>query len=136
MFLCVLPGAGTHANTYMMEVCSPLNYVNLISLLANTSAWSVDGRQFRIWAELLPPTEAYPKGDNCQIPPDDPRTRFNESSFFNMSLVGWSPEEQRLRNMPYWDYGAPSLCSCRSIGTIACSISMMRDGTDIVYYAL
>lgn len=75
--------AETHANTYLMEVCEAPNYVNLISLLANTTGWSVDGRQFRLWASLLPPTEAFPAGDACQMPPDDPRTTFNETSFFN-----------------------------------------------------
>ena len=38
---------------------------------------------FHVWVELLPPTEAFPKGDDCQPPLDDPRTPFNESSFFN-----------------------------------------------------
>ena len=56
---------------------------NLLSILGNTSDFLVDRRPFRVWVELLPPTEAFPKGDDCQPPLDDPRTPFNESSFFN-----------------------------------------------------
>ena len=56
------------------EVCAHGTYTNLISLLGNTSDFQVDKTQFRVWANLLPPTEGYPGGDPCVVPTDDPRT--------------------------------------------------------------
>ena len=35
--------------------------------------------------------EGNPSGDPCTAPPDDPRTSFNETAFFNMSLSGINP---------------------------------------------
>ena len=66
-----------------MKSLHPSSAANLLSILGNTSDFLVDRRPFRVWVELLPPTEAFPKGDDCQPPPDDPRTPYNESSFFN-----------------------------------------------------
>lgn len=96
----------THTNSHLFEVCQQRTYTNLISLLANSSNFAVDGMQFRVWSNLLPPTEAYPKGDVCQAPPDDPRTEFNETALFNMSFAAYSPEEKVMRTFAYWDYAA------------------------------
>jgi hypothetical protein len=92
----------THTNTHNWELCGSSQYTELIGFLEATKAFQVDGRQFRMWVELLPPTEAHPGGDACQPPPDDPRTPFNETSLFNMSTTGfWKGE---LVIFPYWDY--------------------------------
>lgn len=39
------------------------------------------GRMLLSWITLLPPTESI--ADGCTIPPDDPRTPFNETSLFD-----------------------------------------------------
>jgi hypothetical protein len=109
----------THTNTHLSEVCAHGTYTNLISLLGNTTGFQVDSKQFRVWANLLPPTEGYPKGDSCVVPTDDARTPFNETALFNMSLTAYSPEEKEIRTFPYWDYAAckptplcPTLARC------------------------
>ena len=71
-------------------VCYTTQYAQLISFLDATKSFQVDGRQFRVWAELLPPTEARPGGEHCEPPPDDPRTDFNETALMNQSFTGWS----------------------------------------------
>ena len=96
----------THTNSHLFTVCQQRTYTNLISLLANSSNFAVDGMQFRIWANLLPPTEAYPRGDVCQAPPDDPRTGFNETELFDANFTAYSPEEKEMRTFAYWDYAA------------------------------
>lgn len=99
--------AETHTNTFNVEVCEPFTYTNLLSILGNTSDFAIDRRQFRVWVELLPPTEAFPKGDDCQPPYDDPRTPFNESAYFNFSTTGTVPEGPSAGKtivFPYWDY--------------------------------
>jgi hypothetical protein len=68
----------THMNTHNFKVCSAGDYHALVQLLRDTGSFAVDGRQFRVWTELLPPTEASPSGDNCVVPPDSPITPFNE----------------------------------------------------------
>ena len=95
----------THTNTHNPAVCAADDWTQLITELIETKDFFVDGHQFRLWVELLPPTEAHPGGDDCQPPPDDPRTPFNETAIFNHSTTGF------LRNgtstvFPYWDYAA------------------------------
>ena len=79
----------THTNTHNPEVCAADDWTQLITELIETKDFFVDGHQFRLWVELLPPTEAHPGGDDCQPPPDDPRTPFNETSIFNYSTTGF-----------------------------------------------
>jgi hypothetical protein len=99
--------AETHTNSFNHELCEQSTYTNLLSILGNTTDFKVDRRQFRVWVELLPPTEAFPKGDNCQPPFDDPRTPFNESSYFNFSTSGVlseGPSAGQRITFAYWDY--------------------------------
>ena len=72
-------------------VCYTTQYTQLISFLESTRSFTVDGKQFRIWAELLPPSNfrAQPGGE-CEAPPDDPRTDFNETALINQSFTAWS----------------------------------------------
>ena len=62
------------------EVCHATDYEAIVKLLAATASFAVDGRQVRVWAELLPPTEAI--GDACVVPPDSKLTPFNETEIF------------------------------------------------------
>jgi hypothetical protein len=73
-------------------VCYSTQYTQLISFLESTRSFAVDGKQFRVWAELLPPSNfrARPEGEHCEAPPDDPRTYFNETALINQSFTGWS----------------------------------------------
>lgn len=70
----------TYTNTHNFELCHSHDYQSFITLLNATRGWAVAGRQFRMWAELLPPSEAI--GDKCQVPPDLPSTPFNETALF------------------------------------------------------
>eukprot|EP01050_Picozoa_sp_SAG11_P047238 SAG11_NODE_24631_length_370_cov_1.132841_1_plen_122_part_11 len=56
----------THTNTHNWELCSAPQYTALISFLEDTKSFQVDGTQFRVWVELLPPTEGHPGGDECR----------------------------------------------------------------------
>ena len=74
----------THTSSHNWELCVQDQYSQLISMLEDTAAFLVDGRQFRMWVELLPPTEAHPGGDECRVPSDDDRTSWNESAVNTM----------------------------------------------------
>ena len=80
------------ANSINWCVCYSTQYTQLISFLESTRSFAVDGKQFRVWAELLPPSNfrARPAGEHCEAPPDDPRTDFNETALINQSFTGWS----------------------------------------------
>ena len=72
--------AQTHTNTHNVLVCHGYQYTAILELLRATTDFHVDGRQLRIWAEILPPTEAV--SDDCEVPPDSPTTPFNETEVF------------------------------------------------------
>ena len=61
----------THTNTHNWELCAAPQYTQLIGFLEATKTFQVDGRQFRVWVELLPPTEAHP-GLSLSLPPSLP----------------------------------------------------------------
>ena len=81
--------------------CSALeSYVNFVSLLEatkppdTTSGTTQPPPELRVWLELMPPSEAA-HGDACLTPPDDPRTPFNDTAFFDpalgyMDYAGWA----------------------------------------------
>ena len=73
-------------------------YVDLLSMLGNTSGFRVNGKRFRMWATLFPPSIGFGNGtdgfDSCVIPPDDARTPFNETALFNASMRAWCPHKK------------------------------------------
>lgn len=73
----------THSNTHVFELCGPNSYLRLVELLHATQGFTVGGAPLRVWAELLPPTEAI--ADKCVIAEDSPLTPFNETASFNAS---------------------------------------------------
>jgi hypothetical protein len=79
----------THINTFDYYVCgaegpTPNSYDDFVNVLNATQNFSVDGRQFRVWLEVAPGSEAIE--DGCQVPHDHPLTHFNETSLFNASV--------------------------------------------------
>ena len=54
--------------------------MDFVTLLEATRDFYVDRQSFRLWIELLPPSEA--ESDQCMPPNDHPLTPFNESAFF------------------------------------------------------
>jgi hypothetical protein len=70
----------THTNTHNFEVCSADHYEAFVQLLHDTARFTVDGRQLRLWMEILPPTESIK--DGCSPPPDSSLTPFNETAAF------------------------------------------------------
>ena len=60
------------------------NYLAFIRFLDATQDFVVDGQQFRVWAGLLPPSEAAsPLSDaGCMVPPYSNLTAFNETELF------------------------------------------------------
>ena len=96
----------THTNTHNPLVCTAADYTQFVTELIETRDFHVDGRQFRLWAELLPPTEANPDDDRCTAPPDDPRTPFNETALFNMSMTGYHKGKQVV--FPYHPHAKTS----------------------------
>ena len=75
----------TSTNSYRAVVCpkdytAPIarDYDTFVRLLDATANFEVDGRQFRMWMQVLPPTE----GHDCLPPRDSPLTPFNESEIF------------------------------------------------------
>ena len=73
----------TSTNTHNFELCSKAHYSALLSVLQATSGLYVNRQPFRVWVELLPPTEAL--RDKCLPPDDSPLTPFNETSFFQQN---------------------------------------------------
>ena len=90
----------THTSTFALTICdckAPKHfnrtnwgcsqmdhYTDFIRFLDATQNFYVDGQQFRVWAGLLPPSEAAsPLSDaGCTVPPDSNLTAFNETELF------------------------------------------------------
>ena len=65
--------------------CSQLDrYSELIRLLEATRDFKVDGVQFRLAIEPLPPKESV--NTRCTVPADLPSTPFNETALFDPTL--------------------------------------------------
>ena len=75
----------THANTYNVELYDTDggNYLDLVRLLD-----AVNGTvpTLRVWATLIPPSEAVGTPlQRCSVPADSPLTPFDDTAFFNRS---------------------------------------------------
>ena len=77
----------THANTYNVELFDTTgrNYLDLVRLLDATR-----GSSLRVWATLIPPSEARPlppptSAQRCSVPADSPLTPWDDTKFFNAS---------------------------------------------------
>ena len=77
----------TNANSYNVELYDKTgrNYLDLVRLLDATR-----GSPLRVWATLIPPSEAKPppppaSEQRCSVPADSPLTPFNDTAFFNAS---------------------------------------------------
>jgi iduronate 2-sulfatase len=59
------------------------SYLRLVEILAASDGFRVGGKQLRVWADLIPPSEVHLR---CSIPADSPLTPYNELSLFNLSM--------------------------------------------------
>lgn len=73
----------TYTNTHSMLICGPRTYASypfFLEFLEASKNFTVAGEQIRVWATLLPPTEA-PR-DNCTPPTNSELTPFNDTEIF------------------------------------------------------
>ena len=86
----------TYTNTHSLLICGPhtySSYPSFLEFLEASKDFAVAGEQVRVWATLLPPTEA--PGDDCAPPSESDITPFNDTAVF-----GGDPE------LGYQDYEA------------------------------
>ena len=74
----------TYTNTHSLLICGPHTYSSypfFLEFLEASKDFAVAGEQVRVWATLLPPSEA-PR-DNCVPPPESEITPFNDTAVFD-----------------------------------------------------
>jgi hypothetical protein len=77
----------TNANTYNVELYDTDggNYLDLVRLLDAVNGSTTTPR-LRVWATLIPPSEAVGTPlQRCSVPADSPLTPFDDTAFFNRS---------------------------------------------------
>lgn len=107
----------THTNTLNWLLYAPGHYDKLVKFLQATENFCVDGRQFRVWATLVPPagvctSEGNPENVDCKnggeffgsMPEESDSTPWSEALFFSAGLgtasvkdyLGWASLMGRL----------------------------------------
>ena len=77
--------SATNVDTFDYYVCgaggpTPNSYDDFVRVLDATKGFAVNGRQFKLWLEVAPGSEA--AEDGCQVPHDHQLTHFNETALF------------------------------------------------------
>ncbi|MGA9214596.1 MAG: VCBS repeat-containing protein [Methylocella sp.] len=71
----------THTNTFVWQLIQPYDYTNLVAFLDATKDFGVDGKQLRVWANIIEP-HATGSGD-CSSPENTPQfTSWNATDYF------------------------------------------------------
>jgi hypothetical protein len=91
----------SHANTNFFAIGSVASYTNLIDHLIDTVGFHVDGRQVVVILTLFPT----PYG-NGRVPPNDPRTAFNETAAFDKNPCAPNAERGAACGQHYENYAA------------------------------
>eukprot|EP01052_Picozoa_sp_SAG31_P028210 SAG31_NODE_2703_length_5220_cov_6.258153_1_plen_693_part_00 len=101
--IAAMPGQlnRSHANTNFFLIGPTVSYTNLIDHLIDTAGFHVDGRQVVVILTLMPPPYA-----NGRVPPDDPRTDFNETAAFDKQPCWANAERGAACGQHYENYAA------------------------------
>ena len=71
----------THTNTFEWQLVQPFDYTNLVAFLDATKDFGVDGKQLRVWANIIEPHDTGP--GSCSSPENTPQfTSWNALDYF------------------------------------------------------